>query len=250
MGGTRLDPALDAALAEALSAALAAPVVRIKALTLADGRKFWLKRLERLSFRLRLQKGDPAKSFTEEAASLRRLAALGLAVPKIVAEGADFILIEDAGLNLRQVIERAVYPFPEKITACQAAGRALAGFQQAGYVHGRPAPRDICWDGQAARFIDLERCRPAAQGSLRQALDLLILVQSCMTIFPQDQSWLDEIMESYRAAAPAATLSRATSLARYLALLLPLMRLLARLRPKSREIRALPLTLAYLRARA
>jgi hypothetical protein len=60
------DPDLDRALTEAL----AEPPQRVRAVVLPDGRRFWLKRVERLSGRLRLQKGDPGKAFAVEREGL------------------------------------------------------------------------------------------------------------------------------------------------------------------------------------
>jgi hypothetical protein len=77
----------DADLDEALARALAEPPQRVRALVLPDGRRFWLKRVEQLSGRLRLQKGDPARAFAAEREGLRVLAAAGLPVAGVVAEG-------------------------------------------------------------------------------------------------------------------------------------------------------------------
>ncbi len=90
-------PVSDPQLAAALSAALAAPPARVRVLVLPDGRRFWLKRVERLSGRLRLQKGDPAKAFAAEREGLLALAVAGLPVAGVVAEGSDWVLMPDAG---------------------------------------------------------------------------------------------------------------------------------------------------------
>ena len=65
----------DPELEESLQRALAEPSERVRRLELADGRRFWLKRVERLSGRLRLQKGYPARAFAAERKGLRELAA-------------------------------------------------------------------------------------------------------------------------------------------------------------------------------
>lgn len=236
------DPELEALVA----AALQDDPCRIKPVELRNGRRFWLKRVEHLSLRLRLQKGDPRKSFDAERNGLHRLNAAGLPVPEIALEGPAYFVIADAGPTLREVIETPMSSDAERQRACAAAGRALGQLHWAGLVHGRPAPRDICWDGTAARFIDLERCRFAPRGGWRQGLDLLILVQSCMTIWPQDHRWLDLMLSGYRDNAPPEGLIQAKTLARRLGPLRPVARLLLRLRPNSRELRAIALSLDYL----
>ena len=71
------DPDLQAHVA----AALAEPFRRVRPVVLPDGRRFWLKRVERLSGRLRWQKGDPARAFATERAGLRALAEAGCRWP-------------------------------------------------------------------------------------------------------------------------------------------------------------------------
>ena len=87
----------DPELERRLKAALDEPVQRVRPLDLFDGRRFWLKRVERLSGRLRLQKGDPAKAFAAERKGLRALAAAGLPGAGVVAEGPDWGVMPDAG---------------------------------------------------------------------------------------------------------------------------------------------------------
>src|SRR5690554_3415852 len=87
-------------LEQAAGAALAKPPQRIMAITLNDGRRVWLKRIERLSLRLRIQKGDPARAFGRERAGLMAFAESGLPVPEILLEGADFLVLADTGPSL------------------------------------------------------------------------------------------------------------------------------------------------------
>jgi hypothetical protein len=82
-------------------------------------------------------------------------------------------------------------------------------------AHGRPAVRDVCWDGRAARFIDLERFRLARRAGLWQAEDVVMFAQTAFTLWLAPVKWL------------AAGLSA--------------------VRPGSRELRAVGLTLARLR---
>ena len=47
-----------------------------------DGQIYWIKRPEVLSWRMRLQKGDPARAFAAEIATHRDYAARGLPVAR------------------------------------------------------------------------------------------------------------------------------------------------------------------------
>jgi len=231
-----------------VKAALAEPPQRVRRLDLADGRQFWLKRVEQLSGRLRLQKGDPDRAFKAESAGLKALAAKGLPVAAVALEGPDWVVMPDAGPALPEVVADPSRDMAEKLAACAQAGRSLGLLHWAGMVHGRPAVRDICWDGSQARFIDLERFRKSRRGGFWQAADVVILAQTAFTRWPDDPRWLDAVLKSYAANAPEQAMARVQRLARWLAPLGWLASGLARAKPQSRELRAVGLTLARLRA--
>ncbi len=227
--------------------ALVGPFQRVQRLDLTDGRRFWLKREERLSGRLRLQKGDPGRAFAAECEGLRALDAAGLPVAGIVAEGRGWILLPDAGPTLPEVAEDRALSDKDKFTAFASAGRALADLHWAGLVHGRPAVRDICWDGTAARFIDLERFRRGPRAGFWQAADLVMFVQTCFTRWPDDPRWVDAALGAYAGAAPPEAMGRSARLALWLTPLAWLAAMVSRIKPESRELKAVTLTLGRLR---
>lgn len=238
------DPSVDTL----LDAALREGFERVKPLQLPNGRRFWLKRVERLSARMRLQKGNPDRAFAAERQGLHYLADHGLPVPEILREGDDYFLLPDAGPTLTQLVASKAETSPDQVqVAFAAAGKSLARLHHAGLSHGRPAPRDICWDGRLARFIDLERFSPARRSGFWQALDIIILTQSCFTLWPAEPDWLQAALQSYALNAPESAMERAGRLAGQLAWLTPLTRALLRFRPHSRELNAVRLTLAHLR---
>ncbi|WP_112311590.1 BUD32 family EKC/KEOPS complex subunit [Pseudogemmobacter bohemicus] len=237
----------DDDLSQKVGQALEKPPRRVTRLVSESGRTWWLKRVERLSLRLRLQKGDPARAFEAERTGLKTLAQNGVPVPEIALEGPGYFLLPDAGPTLQILAEEAPSA-PDTLTAFAAAGRALGLLHWAGLSHGRPAPRDICWDGTAARFIDLERFSPAHRSGFWQALDIVIFTQSCYARWPDDPRFLETALEAYRVNAPEGALARAGRLAFWLGWLKPLAWLVTRFKPLSREFRAIPLTLARLRA--
>ena len=237
------DPDLEASVRKAL----AEPPSRVRLLALGDGRRFWLKRVERLSGRLRLQKGNPARAFAAERAGLQLLADEGLPVADVELAGPDWVLMRDAGPVLPEVVADPARSEAEQLEAFRQAGRALGLLHWSGIAHGRPAVRDICWDGKVARFIDLERFRRAGRGGFWQAADVVMLAQTAYTQWPNDARWLDAALAAYKVAAPPASVARVTRLAGWLAPLGWLAAVLARLRPESRELRAVPLTLQRLR---
>jgi tRNA A-37 threonylcarbamoyl transferase component Bud32 len=237
------DPDLD----ESLARALAEPPRRVRRLDLADGRRFWLKRVERLSGRLRVQKGDPARAFAAERDGLRALGAAGLPVAGVAAEGPDWVLMPDAGPTLPEVVADPKRSETEKLRAFAEAGRALGRLHWAGMAHGRPAVRDLCWDGREARFIDLERFRRARRAGFWQAADVVMFAQTAFTLWPEDARWLDAALGAYAVSAPEGAVQAVRRLVRGLAPLGWLASGLTRVKSESRELRAVGLTLGRLR---
>jgi hypothetical protein len=241
-------PVPDPQLATALSAALAEPPLRVRAVLLPDGRRFWLKRVERLSGRLRLQKGDPAKAFAAEREGLLALAVAGLPVAGVVAEGTDWVLMPDAGPVLPELVADPGRSEAEKLRAFAEAGRALGRLHWAGMAHGRPAVRDVCWDGVQARFIDLERFRRAGRAGFWQAADVVMFAQTAFTLWPEEPRWLEAALAAYAEGAPEGAMTAVRQLAGWLRPVGWLASGLEVVKPGSRELRAVGLTLGRLRA--
>jgi hypothetical protein len=227
-----------------IEAALHEPYHRVRALDLSDGRRIWLKRAEVLTGRMRWQKGNAAAAFEREREGLRLLAGLGLPAAPILAEGSDWFATPDLGPTLRNLMWQ---PEGNTMAAFQAAGEGLARLHTACYRHGRPAIRDICWNGTAVHFIDLERFSPVKSDPRGLALDVLIFVHSLVadgfdapegTAPPLQSAAID----AYRSIAPGFW-AQACHTSRWLRWLAPIGRLNAR----SREWRAIGPTLALFR---
>lgn len=225
-----------------LAAALSVPGWRVRAVDVPSG-KVWIKRVERLGLRLRLQKGDPRRGLEAERVALKFLCAEGLPVVPLIAEGPDWIAVPDAGVNLKHLLRDASVGVDERQRALTAAARAVARLHARGFAHGRLVLRDICWDGAAARLIDLERFAGGKATRRQQAVDVLCLVQSWFTAVEVPGQDLEDFLATYRAAAGpagAAVLARTGVLARRAAWIGWVARILSRLRPGSRETAAVP----------
>ncbi len=168
-------------LANAVDEALLASHQRVALCQTRQGDKFWLKRVERFAPHLWLVKGNPEQAFERDRSSHRNLWNLGAPVPRILAEGCGYIAVEDAGRSLTKFCTERSITVAEKLRACRAAGRALARLHAMGLAHGRPAFRDMCWDGRQLRFIDFEYFVPTKAGRLRKARDLSIAVLSAFS---------------------------------------------------------------------
>ena len=238
-----IDPATASELSLSVRRALNEPLLRVRPLVLESGRRFWLKRIETLPFRLRLTKGNPARAFAAERQGLHALDDLGMPVPQIALEGPDYFVLPDVGVTLMHLVADPATDEAQKLSAFASAGAALGGLHRAGLVHGRPAVRDICWDGETARFIDLERFSPKRRSRFWQALDVLLLAHSAYTQWPADSRWLDAAIEGYAKSAPADARDGIARAARRLAPLGMLARGLKKIGVSSRELRALLLVL-------
>ncbi|WP_225030162.1 BUD32 family EKC/KEOPS complex subunit [Xinfangfangia pollutisoli] len=230
-------------LTKAVADALRGPMRRVHPVDLPDGRRFWLKRVERMGLVLRLQKGDPQERFEAERQGLHVLAEKGMPVVPVVMEGPDFLVTPDIGqaLTLMDKADPA-----EAARAFAAAGKSLALLHWAGLVHGRPAVRDICWDGREARFIDLERFKPGRRGGFWQAMDVVIFTQSCFVRWPGETRLLDAALAAYAANAPDGAMERVARVSRGLWWLAALAALARIFRPNSRDLRAVPQTRRHL----
>ncbi|MBO9433525.1 hypothetical protein J7394_04880 [Ruegeria sp. R13_0] len=174
----------------------------------ASGDRFWLKRVERFAPHLWLVKGCPQAAFARDRTSHRYLWNKGVPVPRILAEGSDFIAVEDAGLSLTRFCGDRSRELVSKQTACRAAGRALARLHALDLAHGRPAFRDMCWDGQQIRFIDFEYFKPTKAGSLRKARDLSIAVLSALFQGQQAMRYASSLLSGYWTVRGKWTVSR------------------------------------------
>lgn len=222
---------------------------RIEAYML-DGRRYWIKRPEKLSLRWRLQKGDPMRSFARERRQHHALVELGAPVPPILAQSDRFLIVADCGASLEDLFAAA--PVQERLRIFQAAGRALAGLHALGLAHGRPLPRDLCWDGAKIRFLDFERGTRTRASQRKQVLDLVQAIHGIYALAPQENPEVAALCEGYRQADQRQLWQAAQRWARRWRWLDPLTRPLQRHEARYKQYRrykdlmAIPFTLAWL----
>ncbi len=238
---------LQDGIALAINAALGEAPVRIRLLETAEGR-IWIKRVEQLSLRWRLQKGSGRRSFEKDREGLHVLGDAGLPVAPILAEGPDFFVTPDLGVTLHALLGGDA-PKAERIVAFRTAGTALAALHLKGFSHGRPAVRDLCWDGTAVRFIDMEKFSVRRSKPRHFAGDVLVFVHSVFAAGGAADE-LEAAMAAYRAGVGAEAWSAVRGFAARLAFLGPLTVPLRTLRPRSRDLNAVANTLDYMAGRA
>ena len=201
------------------------------------GQIFWIKRPERLSLRMRLQKGDPARAFAAEVAAHQDYVAKGLPVAPVVAAAKSYLVTKDCGPSLKDLARGKAPDFPE---ALAAGARALAHLHRAGVSHGRPSLKDICWHKGRIAFLDLERAGRSGAPQKAQSTDLLILIFSTAVETGGDATAMETARTAYLSEGAAATWTTARSRARRWAMLGWVLRPVIRLLPGNREFEAIP----------
>lgn len=237
-----LTPELEAALAKALTE----PPVRVRRVS-AGKRAVWLKRDEKLGLIWRLRKGDAKAALEADREALRLLGAMGMPVPQILAEGADYFVTPHMGRPLSVIFTRQLLEPAKRLEVFASAGAALAKLHCAGFRHGRPSIRDMLWNGKSVTLIDFERFRKDRDGPDDLAEDTMVFVHSLLAYGRGESREMEAAIASYRRDAPAVVWESAKARARRLAIPAALLRPLARLRPRSRDFGALPQTVDYLR---
>ncbi len=232
----RADAAHIAATAEAV---IAGGAPRVKKIEVA-GQFYWVKHEEQLTLRMRLQKGDPHRAFEAERHAIHELASAGAPVPPVVAEGKDYFVTPDCGPTLREVYSGGA---PDRIDAFRAAGAGLAGFHARGLSHGRPSIKDIAWDGRRATFFDFERYAARRNAFSGHVQDVVILLFSALAHVGKPSPEINAMAEAYRAQDPGGIWTGAERLCRRLRWIDPVTWPVRKL-SRSREFRAIPLTLA------
>ena len=170
--------------------------------------KAWLRFSRALCVRLgvsMLQPGaDPngAKAVRFEAGRMRRLKKRGLPVPVVCASGADWLAMENAGIKLIKVFRNTEISRQEKEELIRRAAELLVALHAQGIHHGRPALKDMVYDGERIVLLDFED-GILLRTSRRQRLwrDLLLFLQS--VVKETDPELAEVALAAYRAKHPA-----------------------------------------------
>lgn len=165
---------------------------------------FWIKRPERLSWRYRLQKGDPRVAFERERTALIEMNAAAAPVPELCAQGDDFLVLPDCGNDLRYVLHHQEDATARRNVLVDAA-RTLGRFHGLGFSHGRPSPKDMCLSDTGILLLDFERYRHANNTLKGHARDLVIFAFNVVAYSPKARADLPEALEVYREVAPDGT---------------------------------------------
>lgn len=126
------------------------------------------------------------REFYYEIARISIAAKLTDCAPEIFFLTDDYMVLKDGGPTVQHWL-LSDRPEAEKLHILHAAGRALGQLHQAGLWHGRPALRDIVWDGERIRLLDWENRTYFHDLRQRQAMDVILLLQGMYR-----ESWMKE----------------------------------------------------------
>ena len=225
---------------ETLRAAAKADGPRIQRVEVA-GEIFWIKRPEKLSLRMRLQKGDATRAFAAEVAAHQDYANRGLPVAPVVLATDDYLVTRDCGPHLKYLARTEA---PEFATALAAGAKALAQLHAQGVAHGRPSLKDICWQDGRIAFLDLERAGRGGSGA--RAMDALILIFSTAVETRNDLSAMETARNAYLAAGDPAVWTAARKRARRYRLLGWMLKPVVALLKGNREFEAIAPVLRFM----
>jgi tRNA A-37 threonylcarbamoyl transferase component Bud32 len=139
-----------------------------------DGKKLWVKQPERgeenfwhhlLSLFSKLLNNnffrptvvtDSKASLAYEAKRLKVMKTNGIPVPDVLLESDDYIVLEDTGRVLSDLLNDSSFPLQEKEKIMVQLSSALASMHNKGFYHSRPALRDISYKEGEIYFMDFE----------------------------------------------------------------------------------------------
>lgn len=163
-----------------------------------QGKGYWLKQAETLAGAMRVLKANPHNAIQKEIQLLAQLNAQGAAVPMLMASGDDYLVVADAGKTVNQWLASEGMTSELLQPILNDASIALAGLHSMQLSHGRPALRDISWQGGEVKFIDFEANQPKQSLFMQQIRDLLIYIHSLYRYLGPQNQMISEAISQYR----------------------------------------------------
>ena len=142
-----------------------------------EGEKYWLKQPElriRGGLLTKIFKANPKAAFDYEALKYESLYAAGAPVPQPVLRDESFFVLKDGGTPVDEVLKSSNEA--SCVVLIEGYAAALAQLHSRGFIHGRPALRDVLVKNGEMKFIDFEN--RGERGDLQKAKmrDFLLFV--------------------------------------------------------------------------
>ncbi|WP_249967690.1 phosphotransferase [Histophilus somni] len=143
-----------------------------------DGKSYWLKQTEKLSFIWRFLKSNPAEMLKSEIIRLQELNKKSAPVPKLVLFGDNFFVTEDVGSSANTWVENEDLSIELRNKVLFDCAQALASLHKQNITHGRPALRDMIWCEEKVIFVDFECTSSSNNIDWQKIRDGLVFIHS------------------------------------------------------------------------
>jgi tRNA A-37 threonylcarbamoyl transferase component Bud32 len=163
-----------------------------------EGKRYWLKQVEKLIGPMRLLKQNASEALNKEINVLTQLARQGAPVPAIADVGEGYMVIEDAGKTIKDLLVN-----PQDMNwhfILNDAAVALAQLHSMQLAHGRPALRDISWQDGKVKFFDFEAHQQGKSILSQQVRDLLVFIHSLYRYIGPSNELINHAVWAYRTA--------------------------------------------------
>lgn len=142
-----------------------------------EGEKYWLKQPElriRGGLLTKIFKANPKAAFDYETLKCESLYAAGAPVPQLVLRDENFFVLKDGGTPVDEVLKSS--DEASCVALIQGYAAALAQLHSRGFIHGRPALRDILVKNGEMKFIDFENRGERGDPQELKTRDFLLFV--------------------------------------------------------------------------
>ncbi|HBO37097.1 MAG TPA: hypothetical protein DD638_00330 [Pasteurellaceae bacterium] len=137
---------------------------------------FWLKQPDQLQGVWKLLKPNPRQALQHEIRQLQEMNAKNAPVVKLVLFDQDFFVSEDAGRTANLWVEDKTVDDTFKQQVLNDCADALAELHKKGFIHGRPALRDMAWHEGKVTFLDFEEHKDKKNLQWQKVRDCLIFI--------------------------------------------------------------------------
>lgn len=141
---------------------------------------------------------DGYSALTSEIQRINQLNSQGISVPQIITSGENWFATADHGTTLQKLFKRVELDEQQLQYILQQAALALANLHSINAWHGRPALKDILWDGKKITLIDFEE-NPINHLTPIQCMsrDLFLFIHSVVRFYEVDSPVVLAVWHSY-----------------------------------------------------
>ncbi|MDG6882430.1 bifunctional UGMP family protein/serine/threonine protein kinase [Phocoenobacter uteri] len=161
-----------------------------------QGQKYWLKQTEQLTGFEHILKPFPEKALQREIEQLSYLNDKQVSTARLVLTGNNYFVTNNVGISIAALLRQPHISITQSHYFVNSAAKALSKLHQQGFIHGRPAIRDITMLEDQIYFIDFENKFSNKSLESKKVRDLLIFIHSLYRA-KLSQEIVEQAVESY-----------------------------------------------------